>query len=50
MRSLALLILLSIIATHSNCEHKVTYPELRNVSEIVIMDEDNQLRKSASHF
>jgi hypothetical protein len=47
MRVLALPILLLLIATQSNCGHKITYPELNNVSEIEVMEQSNPIKKTS---
>jgi hypothetical protein len=45
MRALALLILLLLITVQFNCKENFTYPELSNVSEIAIMDGDDQVKR-----
>ena len=45
MRALALLILASLLVTLFGCRENFTYPELNNVSEIVVMDWGSPVKK-----
>ena len=45
MRVLALPMLLLLIAVQFSCKESFIYPELNNVSEIVVMDGDDQVKK-----
>ncbi len=45
MRVLPLLMLLALLATQLSCKENFTYPELNDVSEIVVVDWDNPIKK-----
>lgn len=45
MRRLVIVILLSLIMIQLSCKENFSYPELNNVTEIVVMDWDNPVKK-----